>query len=102
MPTGRSSTDIFLQSLFQRLQEFLRRGSDISRNVTLTGALIPLSAEKCIGVTIINTTGANVFFSVNNTASVTLLDKAGVSLDVSNTEQVSVSGTGTLSYIVSK
>lgn len=102
MPTGRSSTDIFLQSLFQRLQEFLRRGSDISRNVTLTGALIPLPAEKCIQVTIINTTGSDIYFSANNTESIILADKGGVTLDVSNTEQISVSGTGTLSYIVSK
>jgi hypothetical protein len=102
MPTGRSSTDIFLQSLFQRLQEFLRRGSDISRNVTLTGALIPLNAEKSICVTLINTTGGDVYFSVNNTTSITLPDKTGVTLDVNKAEQIAVSGTGTLTYIVSK
>jgi hypothetical protein len=102
MPTGRSSTDIFLQSLFQRLQEFLRRGFDISRNVTLTGALIPLPAEKCIGLTMVNTTGADVLFSVTNTTSITLPDKTGITIDTNNTSEVSVSGTGTLSYIVSK
>ena len=43
-----------------------------------------------------------LYFSVNNTASITLPDKTGVTLDVNKAEQIAVSGTGTLTYIVSK
>jgi len=101
MPTVKNSQS-WSASLIEKLYNAIRRGQDVSRNVALNGALTPLFAEKCVSVTIINTTGADMTFTVNNTAPVTLLDKSGVSLDVNNTEQISVAGTNTLSYIVSK
>lgn len=97
-----SSSNSFLKSLFQNLQNTVRRGKDVSRNVVLNGALIPLTEENCISVTVINTTGSDLNVSVNNTVPVIIPDKAGVTLDVENTSEVSVSGSGTLSYIVSK
>lgn len=101
MPTVKNSQS-WTTSLIEKLYNAIRRGQDVSRNITLTGALTPLTAEKCVSVTIINTTGADVTFTVNNTAQVTLLDKSGVTLDVNNTNQISVAGSSTLSYIVSK
>lgn len=97
-----SSSNSFLKSLFQNLQNTVRRGKDVSRNVTLTGALIPLPAENSISVTLVNTTGEDLSVGINNTAPVIIPDKAGVTLEVESTAEVSVAGTGTLSYIVSK
>jgi len=104
-----SSSNQFLKTLFQNLQktvfnvqETVRRGSDKSFNVTLSGALIPLPAEASLSVTLVNTTGNDVSVSINNTVPITLPDKAGVTLEVVNANEISVSGSGTLSYIVSR
>lgn len=101
MPTVKNSQS-WTTSVIERLYNAVRRGQDVSRNISLNGALTPLVGEKCVSVTIINTTGADVTFTVNNTAPVTLLDKSGVTLDVNTTDQISVAGSSTLSYIVSK
>jgi len=102
MPAVKSSLESWTLSLIERMYNAIRRGNDISRNVTLTGSLTALTAEKCAYTTIINTTGADVTFSVNNTAPVTLPNKSGVTIDVVQTSDISVSGSGTLAYIVSK
>ncbi len=102
MPAVKSSLDSWTFSLIERLYNAIRRGNDISRNVTLTGTLTPLNTEKCVNVTIINTTGGNVSVSINNTDVDTIPDKSGVTIDVVQTSNISVSGSGTLSYIVSK
>ena len=101
MPTVKNSQS-WSSSLIERLYNAIRRGQDVSRSIALNGALTPLFAEKCVYVTIINTTGEDMTFSVNNTVPVTLPDKSGITLDVNNTEQISGAGTNTLSYIVSK
>jgi hypothetical protein len=101
MPTVKNSQS-WSTSVIERLYNAIRRGRDVSRNVVLNGALTPLFSEKCVSVTLINTTGEDMSFSVNNTASITLPDKTGVTLDVDTTDQISVAGLNTLSYIVSK
>lgn len=102
MASVKSAISTWTQSLAHSLYEAIRRGKDISRNVVLTPTLTPLFAEKCVYVTIINTTGDNIEVSINNTQSVTLPNKAGITIDVIRTEEISVSGTGTLDYVVSK
>lgn len=101
MPTVKNSQS-WTTSVIERLYNAVRRGQDVSRNISLTGALTPLFSEKCVSVTIINTTGADVTFTANNTAPITLPDKSGVTVDVNTTDQISVAGSNTLSYIVSK
>jgi len=101
MPTAKNSQS-WTTSVIDKVYNAIRRGEDLSRNIVLNGALTPLVSEKCVYVTIINTTGGDITFSVNNTVPVTLPDKSGITLDVNTTEQISVAGTGTLSYIVSK
>jgi hypothetical protein len=81
---------------------------DVSRSLTLTGSLTALPAECCKFVTLMNTTGSNLSFTVNNAtsgvsgATILLPTSAGISIDTSNTSNVKVSGTGTLYYIVSQ
>jgi hypothetical protein len=61
-----------------------------------------LVSESAVYVTIINTTGADVNVSINGGASIVIPDKAGLTIDVIDPAAISVSGTNTLSYIVSK
>lgn len=82
--------------------------NDVSRTYTLTGSLVALPAECSRVVTLMNTTGVNISFTVNNGtsgvsgATILLPTGVGISLDTSNTSNVKVSGTGTLYYIVSQ
>ena len=96
------SFEVWTRSLIERLYDAVRRGNDISRNVVLTGSLVPLTSEKCVYVTIINTTGSTLTLSINGGASITIPDKAGITIDTVDPASISVSGTGTLSYVVSK
>jgi hypothetical protein len=61
-----------------------------------------LVSESAVYVTIINTTGADVNVSINGGASIVIPDKSGLTIDVIDPAAISVSGTNTLSYIVSK
>jgi hypothetical protein len=82
--------------------------ADVSRSITLSGSLTALPSECCRFVTLMNTTGSTVTFTVNNSmsgtsgSSVVLPNNSGVSIDTSNTVNVKVLGTGTLYYIVSQ
>jgi hypothetical protein len=96
------SFEVWTRSLIERLYNAVRRGNDITRTVVLTGALTPLNSESAVYVTIINTTGANVNVSTNGGASIVIPDKAGLTIDVVDPGTISVSGTNTLSYVVSK
>jgi hypothetical protein len=96
------SFEVWTRSLIERLYNAVRRGNDISRSVTLTGTLTPLNSESAVYVTVLNTTGVNVNVSVNGGASIVIPDKSGFTIDVVDPATISVSGTGTLSYIVSK
>ena len=96
------SFEVWTRSLIERLYNAVRRGNDISRSVVLTGALTPLTSESAVYVTLLNTTGADVNVSVNAGASIVIPDKSGFTIDVIDPGTISVSGTGTLSYIVSK
>ena len=96
------SFEVWTRSLIERLYNAVRRGNDITRTVVLTGALTPLNSESAVYVTIINTTGADVNVSTNGGASIVIPDKAGLTIDVVDPGTISVSGTGTLSYVVSK
>jgi hypothetical protein len=96
------SFEVWTRSLIERLYNAVRRGNDITRTVVLSGALTPLVSESAVYVTIINTTGSNVNLSVNGGASIIIPDKAGITVDTIDPASISVSGTGTLSYIVSK
>ena len=96
------SFEVWTRSLIERLYNAVRRGNDITRSVALTGTLTPLSSESAVYVTIINTTGADVNMSLNGGASIVIPDKSGITLDTVDPGTISVSGTGTLSYIVSK
>ncbi len=96
------SFEVWTRSLIERLYNAVRRGNDITRSVVLTGTLTPLTSESAVYVTIINTTGSNVNLSINGGASIIIPDKAGVTIDTVDPASISVSGAGTLSYIVSK
>ena len=96
------SFEVWTRSLIERLYNAVRRGNDITRSVALTGTLTPLTSESAVYVTIINTTGSNVNLSLNGGASIVIPDKSGITLDTVDPGTISVSGTGTLSYIVSK
>jgi hypothetical protein len=96
------SFEVWTRSLIERLYNAVRRGNDITRTVALTGTLTPLNSESAVYVTIINTTGVNLNVSTNGGASIVIPDKAGLTIDVVDPGTISVSGTGTLSYVVSK
>ena len=96
------SFEVWTRSLIERLYNAVRRGNDITRSVVLTGTLTPLTSESAVYVTIINTTGSNVNLSINGGASIIIPDKAGITVDKVDPITISVSGAGTLSYIVSK
>ncbi len=96
------SFEVWTRSLIERLYNAVRRGNDITRSVILTGSLTPLVSESAVYVTIINTTGSNVNLSVNGGASIIIPDKAGITVDTIDPASISVSGAGTLSYVVSK
>jgi len=96
------SFEVWTRSLIERLYNAVRRGNDITRSVVLSGALTPLVSESAVYVTIINTTGSNVNLSVNGGASIIIPDKAGITVDTIDPASISVSGVGTLSYVVSK
>jgi hypothetical protein len=96
------SFEVWTRSLIERLYNAVRRGNDITRSVTLTGTLTPLTSESAVYVTLLNTTGANANVSINGGASIVIPDKSGITLDTVDPGTISVSGTGTLSYIVSK
>jgi hypothetical protein len=68
----------------------------------LTGSQVALTALPTNGLTLINSTTANLSFVVNGGDTATLLSGQGIELDVNNASQVTVSGTGTVSYIVNK
>lgn len=96
------SFEVWTRSLIERLYNAVRRGNDISRTVLLTGALTPLATESAVYVTIINTTGSNLNLSIDGGSTIILPDKAGLTVDTVDPASISVSGAGTLSYIVSK
>ena len=96
------SFEVWTRSLIERLYNAVRRGNDITRSVALTGTLTPLTSESAVYVTLINTTGSNVNLSINGGASIVIPDKSGFTIDVVDPITISVSGSGTLSYIVSK
>ena len=75
---------------------------NISRNQTLTGSQAALASEATNGLTLINSTAANLSFVVNAGAVCTLLPGQGIPLDVNNGNQVTVSGTGTVSYLINR
>jgi hypothetical protein len=68
----------------------------------LTGSQAALTALATNGLTLINSTTANLSFVVNGGDTATLLSGQGIELDVNNANQVTVSGTGTVSYIVNR
>lgn len=100
------SFEVWTRSLIQSLYNAIRRGNDVTRIVALNQASTPLPSEKCVYVTILNTTGADVYIDVNATANagvpITLPDQSGITIDVVTTDVIGVSGSGNLSYIVSK
>ena len=96
------SFDVWTRSLIDRLYNATRRGNDITRTIALNGALTPLNSESAVYVTVINTTGANLNIAINGGPAIVIPDKAGLTIDVIDTGAISVSGSSTLSYIVSK
>lgn len=67
---------------------------------TLTGSQVALSGGSTNGLTLINSTSVNLSFVVNSGDIATLLSGQGIELDVNNTSQVTVSGTGSISYLI--
>ena len=82
--------------------------ADVSRTYTLTGSLVALPTECSKFVTLMNTTGSNLSFTVNNAtsgvsgATILLPTSAGITLDTFDASNIKVSGTGTLYYVVSQ
>lgn len=67
---------------------------------TLTGSQVALAGGSTNGLTLINSTAVNLSFVVNSGDIATLLSGQGIELDVNNTSQVTVSGTGSISYLI--
>jgi hypothetical protein len=91
------------------LDQTLNKGSesaplfDISRTVTLTATMSNLPNEACQVLTLINSLADPLFFNVNSGSVITLPIETGYTVNsVNNANLVSVSGSGTLGYIVSK
>lgn len=82
--------------------------SDVSRIYTLTGSLTALPSDCCKFITLMNTTGSNLSFTVNNhlsgtsAATILLPNNIGITINTSNASKIQVSGTGTLYYLVSQ
>lgn len=73
-----------------------------TKTQTLTGSQVALTGGVTNGLTLINSTTANLSFVVNSGDTATLLSGQGIELDVNNANQVTVSGAGTISYIINK
>lgn len=73
-----------------------------TKTQTLTGSQVALTGGVTNGLTLINSTTANLSFVVNSGDTATLLSGQGIELDVNTSNQVTVSGTGTISYIINK
>lgn len=74
---------------------------DITRAATATGTLTALPAETCQGVTIMNSTGTPLFVIANGGSVVSIPAYSGFSFNVFNTNQLQISGSGTIGYTVS-
>lgn len=96
------SFDVWTRSLIERLYDAVRRGNDITRTVELTASLTPLNSEKAVYVTLFNTTGGPIDITINSGDSISIPTSFAITIDVVNTGVISVTGSGTLSYIVSK
>ena len=75
---------------------------DITRTATATGTATALSAESCQGVTIVNSSGNTLFVIANNGGPISIPANSGFSFNVFNTNQLQISGSGTIGYTVSK
>lgn len=73
-----------------------------TKTQVLTGSQAALAGGSTNGLTLINSTTANLSFVVNGGDVATLISGQGILLDVNNTSQVTVSGTGTVSYLINK
>jgi hypothetical protein len=74
----------------------------ISKTQVLTGSQVALTAASTNGLALINSTSANLSFVVNGGDTATLLAGQMLPLDVNNANKVTVSGTGTISYIINQ
>ena len=72
-----------------------------SKTVALTGTETALAALATFGIEIINTSGNTLYYKLNGGSECSLYD-GGTSFqpDITDASQVSVKGTGTLSYHV--
>ncbi len=84
------------------LKAFPKR--DTTRVVTLTGSALTLPDESCKYVTFLNLTGENVILTVNSGGNFTLPNNVGITIFVTNTNQITANGTNldTLQYIISE
>lgn len=73
-----------------------------TKTQVLTGSQVSLAGGSTNGLTLINSTTANLSFVANGGDVATLISGQGILLDVNNTSQVTVSGTGTVSYLINK
>jgi hypothetical protein len=71
-----------------------------SKVQTLTGSQVALAGGDTNGIILINSTAVALSFVVNGGDVASLLSGQGIELPVNNTSQVTVSGTGNLSYII--
>lgn len=72
----------------------------ISKIQTLTGSQAALASVNTFGLILINSTSVALSFVCNGGDIASLSAGQGVELDVNNSNQVTVSGTGTVSYII--
>lgn len=72
----------------------------ISKIQSLTGSQVALTAFATNGIILINSTAVALSFVANGGDVASLPSGQGVELDVNNANQVTVSGTGSVSYIV--
>jgi ethanolamine ammonia-lyase large subunit len=72
----------------------------ISKIQTLTGSQVALTAFGTNGLILINSTAVALSFVANGGDVASLPSGQGVELDVNNANQITVSGTGSVSYIV--
>ena len=71
-----------------------------SKTQVLTGSQVALPNKSTNGVHLFNSTAVALNFVVNGGDTATLLASQEVKLDVNNSNQITVSGTGTLTYFI--
>lgn len=96
-------TEEILQAI-KTLHDNVFPQTDRSRAITLTGSVLTLPNESCKTLSFINTTGGNITLTIKGGGNIVFPVNAGATLNVLNTNLVTVNGTNgqSFGYIISE